>query len=93
MKEADSPQSPQHIGYVGSENTAINMSLVYYDILEITKESGPRLMVGQDAQMEHIGVAQHYPGLSSYVCPLLLRCIAVKSGHSCRRDCFASSSQ
>jgi len=41
MEDTNPPQSPEHIGYVGAENTSIDMSLVYYDILEIAKQSGP----------------------------------------------------
>ena len=62
---------------MGAEHAAVDVGLVEYDDGEVGKQLRPRLMVGQDAEMQHVGVGEHYVGLAPDLRARLARGVAV----------------
>ncbi len=48
----------KHGGDVGAEDAAQDVGLVDGDDLQVAQEVGPGLVVGQDADVEHVGVGE-----------------------------------
>ena len=55
----DAPQPAQDVGDVGAEDAAVDVRLVDHDDGEVGEEVGPRGVVGQDPDVEHVGVREH----------------------------------
>ena len=51
-------QPPQHVGDVGAEDAAVGVGLVDDDPVEVGEEVAPALVVGQQADVEHVGVGE-----------------------------------
>ena len=58
----DPAQAPQHVGHVRPEHAAVDVGLVDDHDGEIGEQVRPRGVVGQDPQVEHVGVGQHHIG-------------------------------
>ena len=57
--EAGDPAQPaQHVGDVGAEHAAVGVRLVDDHPAEAGEEVAPALVVGQDADVEHVGVGE-----------------------------------
>ena len=54
----DAPQPPQHVGDVRAEHAAVDVGLVDDDDREVGEEVAPRPVVGQDPDVEHVGVGE-----------------------------------
>ncbi len=54
----DPPQPPQHVGDVGAEDAAVGVGLVDDDPAEVGEEVAPALVVGQDADVQHVRVGE-----------------------------------
>ncbi len=55
---ANTLKPPQHIGYVGTEDPAIGVNLVYDNPLQRAEKLGPSGMIGQDTGVEHVRVGE-----------------------------------
>ena len=55
----DAAQPAQDVGDVGAEDAAVDVRLVDHDDGEVGEEVGPRGVVGQDPDVEHVGVGEH----------------------------------
>ena len=73
----DAAQPADHVGDVRAEHPAVGVGLVDDDPLEVCEEIPPAPVVGQDSDVEHVGVAQHEVASPAYGRPLVLRRIAV----------------
>ncbi len=54
----DPPQPPQHVRHVRAEHAAVDVGLVDDDDREVGEEVAPRAVVGQDPDVEHVGVRE-----------------------------------
>ncbi len=61
---AEAPQPPDDVGRVRAEDAPVRVDLVEHDILQVAEEVRPRVVVGQDAHMQHVGVGQHDLGVA-----------------------------
>ena len=52
-------QPAQDVGDVGAEDAAVDVRLVDHDDGQVGEEVGPRGVVGQDPDVEHVGVREH----------------------------------
>jgi hypothetical protein len=59
VRGGDPAQPAQHVGHVRAEHAAVDVRLVDHDDSQVREEVRPRLMVGQDPDVEHVGVGQH----------------------------------
>jgi len=71
------PQPPQHVGDVRAEDAAVGVGLVDHDPAEVGEEVAPALVVGQQADVQHVGVGQHEVVATADRRPLLARRVAV----------------
>ena len=55
---ADPPQAPQHVRDVRAEHAAVDVRLVDHHHREVREEVGPRGVVGEDPQVQHVGVGE-----------------------------------
>ncbi len=55
----DPAQAAQHVGDVRAEHAAVDMGLVDDDDREVREQLGPGGVVGEDADVEHVGVGEH----------------------------------
>ena len=55
----DAAQPAQDVGDVGAEDAAVDVRLVDHDDGEVGEEVRPRGVVGQDPDVEHVGVREH----------------------------------
>ena len=58
----DPAQAAQHVGDVRAEHAAVDVRLVDHDDGEVGEQVGPGAVVGQDADVQHVGVGQHDVG-------------------------------
>ena len=56
---ADPPEPPDHVRDVRAEDAAVGVGLVDHHPVEPFEEVPPRLVVGQDPDVEHVGVGHH----------------------------------
>ncbi len=87
----DPPQAPQHRADVRPEDPPINVTLVDDDVVETAPEVRPRRMRRQYPRVQHVGVGQHDPRVSSDPASLVQRRVPVvrrdaHPGHAERRD-------
>ena len=61
----DPPQPPQHVAHVRAEHAAVDVRLVDDDDREVGEEVSPRAVVGQDPDVQHVGVGEHDVGLAA----------------------------
>ena len=74
---ADPPQPPQHVGDVRAEHAAVDVRLVDHDHREVGEEVAPRVVVGQDPEVQHVGVGEDDVRPPPDRRPLLARRVAV----------------
>ena len=55
----DAPQPAQDVADVGAEHAAVDVRLVDHDDGEVGEEVRPRRVVGQDPDVQHVGVGEH----------------------------------
>ena len=53
------PEPAQHVGDVGAEHAAVNVGLVDDDEREVREQVRPGGVVGQDPDVQHVGVGDH----------------------------------
>ncbi len=71
------PQPPQHVGDVRAEDAAVGVRLVDDDPAEVGEEVAPALVVGQDPDVEHVGVGEDEVVAAADRRALLARRVAV----------------
>jgi hypothetical protein len=59
---ADSLQSAEDAGHVGSENASVEMDFIDDNITQAAEESRPLGMVGEYGGMQHVGIGQYQVG-------------------------------
>ena len=77
VRRGDPPQPAQHVGHVRAEHAAVDVRLVDDDDREVREEVRPQRVVGQDPDVEHVGVGQHEVRLAADRGALLARRVAV----------------
>ncbi len=60
VEPADATQATQDVRHMRAEDAAVGVHLVDDDIAQVGEEAVPARVVGQDADVEHIWVAQHH---------------------------------
>ncbi len=63
----DPPQPAQHVGDVRAEHAAIDVRLVDHHHREVGEQLGPGGVVGEDADVQHVGVGEHHVRLAADV--------------------------
>ena len=61
----DPPQPAQHVADVGAEHAAVDVRLVDHHQREVGEEVAPRAVVGQDPQVQHVGVGEDDVGAAA----------------------------
>ena len=82
----DPPQPAQDVGDVGAEHAAVDVRLVDHDDREVREEVAPGAVVGQDPDVEHVGVREDQVRPPADRRALLALGVAVVDR---RADCFA----
>ena len=77
VDRGDPAQPAQDVGDVGAEDAAVDVRLVDDDVAEPRQHLAPVLVVGQDADVEHVGVGQDQVGAAPDRGALLARRVAV----------------
>jgi hypothetical protein len=57
---AHAPQPPQHVRHVRAEDPAVDVRLVDDHELQLAEEPRPRRVVGQDPEVQHVGVGEDH---------------------------------
>ena len=70
-------QPPQHVGDVGAEDAPVGVRLVNDDPAEVGEEVAPALVVGQDADVQHVRVGEDEVAAAADRRPLFARRVAV----------------
>ena len=73
----DPAQPAQHVGDVRAEDAAVGVGLVDDHPAEVGEEVAPALVMGQHADVEHVGVGEDEVGAAADRGPLLARRVAV----------------
>ncbi len=73
----DPAQPPQHVRDVGAEDAAVDVRLVDHDDGEVGEHVGPGPVVGQDPEMQHVGVGEDHVRAPADLGALLARRVAV----------------
>ena len=73
----DPAQAAQDVGDVRAEDAAVDVRLVDDDDREVREQLGPGGVVGEDADVEHVGVGEHDVGAPADVGARLARGVAV----------------
>ena len=73
----DPAQPPQHVGDVRAEDAAVDVRLVDDDDGEVGEHVGPRAVVGQHAEVEHVRVREDHVRAAPDLAALLARRVAV----------------
>ena len=58
VDRGDASQAPEHVGDVRAEHAAVDVRLVDDDEREVREQVAPRGVVGQDPDVEHVGVGE-----------------------------------
>ena len=77
VERAHAPQPPQHERHVRAEDAAVGVRLVDHDVREVGQHVRPAPVVGQDADVQHVGVRQDRIGEAAHEVALLARRVAV----------------
>ena len=80
VKLAESAQPSQNPGHVRAENPAVDMCFVNHHVFQRAQEPRPLLVVGQNADVQHVRVGQDNPGVFADIAPFRRRRIAVEGG-------------
>ena len=60
IPEAQSTEPAHDVRHVRAEDPPVDVSLVQHHVAQVSEQLGPALVVGQNAQVEHIRVGQHH---------------------------------
>ncbi len=71
------PQAPQHVAHVRAEDAAVHVGLVDDDVLEVREHVAPAVVMGQDAEVEHVRVGEDRVRPRPHLAPLVDRRVAV----------------
>jgi hypothetical protein len=72
VEPADSIDPPDQIGQVAAVDAPVGVEFVDDDVAQVLQELDPLGMVGKDAGVHHIGIADNYlPGLAALLRRLL----------------------
>ena len=71
------PQPAQHVRHVRAEHAAVDVRLVDHDPSQVREHVAPVAVVGQDADVEHVGVREDQVRAPADRAALLLRRVAV----------------
>ena len=77
VQGAHAPQPPQDVGDVGAEDASVDVRLVDDDVAQPRQHLSPVAVVGQDADVEHVGVGQDQVRAAADRRALLARRVAV----------------
>ena len=80
---AHSPQPPQHAAHVRAEDAAVDVGLVDHDEAQVGEKVGPQGVVGQDAQVQHVGVGEQDARLAAQRVRARLGGVAVVGAKAC----------
>ena len=58
VQRADAAQPPQHAGHLRAEDPAIGVRLVDHHEAQVAEKAAPQRVVGQDADVQHVGVGE-----------------------------------
>ena len=58
MQAADPSQPPKDVGHIASEHASIDMHIVDDDIAQVSEEIRPTIMLGEDPQVQHVGIGE-----------------------------------
>ncbi len=78
----DPAKPAQHAGDVRAEHAAVDVGLVDHDDGEVGEQVGPGAVVGQDADVQHVGIGQHDVGLLADLGARLAGRVAVVDGRA-----------
>ena len=73
----DTPQPPQHVRDVRPEDAAVDVRLVHHHHGQVGEHVRPRPVVGQDPEVQHVGVGEDDVRPPPDLRPLLARRVAV----------------
>ena len=80
------PQPPQHVADVGAEDAAVDVCLVDDDVAQVVQHVAPPIVVGEDADVQHVRVRQdHVRAAPDLPPPLGLRVAVVDRGTKSRQ--------
>ena len=83
---AEAPQTADHLRRVGAEHAAVDVRLVEDHEAQMVQELGPAFVAGEDADVEHVRVAEQDGGAAADLGALRLRRVAVVDGrHGARQ--------
>ena len=74
---ANPTRRPQHITEVAPEDAAVGGQLVDHDIAEVLEQLRPPRMVGKNARVQHVGIAENEMRACAHGPPGILRRVAV----------------
>jgi len=77
VRVAEAAQAAHDLGDVRAEDAAVHVRLVEHDVPQAVDELGPALVVGQDADVQHVGVGEHDRGAGADLGALVLWRVAV----------------
>ena len=70
VQGADAPQPTDDVGHVRPEDPAVDVALVDDDVAEPGEEAFPRRVVGEDAEVQHVGVGDDDLTGAAYLGPV-----------------------
>ncbi len=62
IKRANPLQSAQHVGNLAAKDAAIGVHFIDHDIAQPAEKVSPLHVIGQDASVQHVGVAEDDAG-------------------------------
>ena len=77
---AEAPQPAHDLGDVAAEDAAVDVRLVEDHVPQLVQVLGPALVPGQDADVQHVGVAEQDGRGAAQQRPLVLRRVPVVDG-------------
>ena len=77
---AHAAQAAQQVGDVAAEDAAQHVELVDHDVAQAHEEGGPARVVGQEADVQHLGVGEHHVGVAAHPRACVGRGVAVVGG-------------
>ena len=81
---AQASQAAHDLRHVAAEDAAVHVRLVQHDEAQLVQELRPALVAGQDADVQHVGVAEQDRGGAPQQRALVLRRVAVVDGQARR---------
>ncbi len=79
---ADAPKPAKHIREMTAEHAPVGVQLVYHDETKVFEELRPAGVMGKNARMQHVGVAEHYVRAPTDGSTRVLRRVAVIGAHA-----------